>query len=171
MKIRTTTVLIALAPLVLASSLLQASDTRPEAMISHARSVMLGPDAPRDAIIGALVEVLDATLLILPNTEYAGEFKSRMTTVRQMLVEGALFSDKVHQYLGLAYKLVAGGKAWQIPEELKAPYREADMMEQAKKVSGKLIDSALAERKAGRNEQSVRFLLEFVLMVLTPVEA
>jgi len=44
-------------------------------------------------------------------------------------------------------------------------------MEQAKKVAQRLIDSAPAERKAGRNEQSVRYLLEFVLMIITPVQA
>jgi len=44
-------------------------------------------------------------------------------------------------------------------------------MGQAKRVCQKLIDSAIVEWKAGRNEQSVRYLLEFVLMVITPVEA
>jgi hypothetical protein len=118
-----------------------------------------------------LIEVLDASLLILPEKDYSKEFGSRIETVKKMFGDGSLFSDKSRQYLGLAYKLTSGGKAWQIPEELKSPYREKDMMEQGKKVCLRLIDSALAERKAGRNEEAVRRLLEFVIMVVTPIEA
>ena len=171
MKKRQALALAALACLVLAPPLLRGSSTDPETMINHARSVILGPEASRDAMLDALVETLDATLLVLPETNYAGEFRSRIGTVKMMLKDGALFSDKVHQYLGLAYKLVTGGKTWRLPQELKGPYREADMMEQARKVGGRLIDSALAERRAGRNEQCIRHLLEVVLMVITPVEA
>jgi hypothetical protein len=88
-----------------------------------------------------------------------------------MFSERSLFNDKSRQYLGLAYRLVTGGKIWQIPEELTSAYREKDIMEQAKKICQKLIESALAERKAGHDELAVRYLLEFVLMVITPVQA
>jgi len=170
-RIHLTLVLIAIVVLALAPPLLSGSSTDPETMINHARSVILGKDASRDAMLDALVEILDATLLVLPETGYAAEFRSRIEAVRKLLGDGALFSDKVRQYLALAYKLVTGGKAWQLPQELRGPYREADIMEQARKVGGRLIDSALAERRAGRSEQSVRHLLEIVLMVITPVEA
>lgn len=171
MKTCQTPVLVALMCLVLAPPLLRGSSAAPETLINHARSVILGREASRDAMLNALVDILDATLLVLPETNYAGEFRSRIDTVKKLLKDGALFSDKVHQYLGLAYRLVTGGKTWRLPQELKGPYREADMMEQARKVGGTLIDSALAERRAGRNEQCVRYLLEVVLMVITPVEA
>jgi hypothetical protein len=171
MKNRTTVALIAMGLFFSAALFLPSTESGPEAMISHARTVILTPDASRDAIIKALVEVLDASLLILPKTEYAEEYKSRIESVKRIYGESQLFSDKAHQYLGLAYKLVTGGKAWQVPDELKAPYREKDIMEQAKKVCLRLIDSALAARRAGRDEQSVRYLLEFVLMVITPIEA
>jgi hypothetical protein len=82
-----------------------------------------------------------------------------------------LFSDKAKQYLELAYNLLTGGKSWQIPEELASPYLGKDSLEQAKKVCQKLIDSAIAERQAGRDESSVRYLLEFVLLVITPIQA
>src|SRR4030042_7173349 len=96
---------------------------------------------------------------------------SRIEVPKKMFEERSPFNNKSRQYLGLAYRLVTGGKVWQVPEELTSVYREKDIMAQAKKLCQKLIDSALAERKAGRNEQSVRYLLEFVLMVITPVQA
>jgi hypothetical protein len=171
MKKRTLSALAVLGLLLPAVIAAQSRETGPEAMILRARTVVLTPDFPDDAIKKALIEVLDASLLILPESDYSKEFGSRIGTVKKMSEEGGLLSDKARQYLGLAYKLASGGKAWQMPEELKSPYREKDIMEQAKKVCLKLLDSALAERKAGRNEEAVRRLLEFVIMVVTPIEA
>ena len=79
-------------------------------MIVHARTVVLTPDGSRDAIHKALVEVLDASLMILPKTDYADEFRSRIERRQGHDRGGELFSDKAYQYLGLAYKLVAGGQ-------------------------------------------------------------
>ena len=86
-------------------------------------------------------------------------------------MQGELFSEKAHQYLGLAYKPVSGGKAWKIPEELKAPGEGTKGIERATKICAKLLDSALAEHKAGRNEESVRDLLGLVILVVTPIDA
>jgi hypothetical protein len=139
-------------------------------MISQARSVVLDPNFSRDAIEKALVGVLDASLLILPKADYAREFRSLIEAVRGKMGGGELFSDKAYQDLGSAYKLVSGGRAWQVPEELKAANPQKGI-ELAKKICLKLLDSALAERKAGRDEQSVRCLIDFVLLVVTPIEA
>jgi hypothetical protein len=149
----------------------QSPETGPEAMILRARAVIMVPDASRDAITKALIDALDASLLILPETDDSKEFRSRVETVRKIFDEGRLFSDKARQYLELAYKLVSGGRAWQLPEELKTAYREKDMMERAKNACLKLVDSALAERKAGHNEAAVQRLVEFVILVITPIEA
>jgi len=140
-------------------------------MVNRAFSVIMTPTSSSDAIMKALTEILDASLLILPKTDYSEEYKSRIEVAKKTFEERSMLNDKSHQYLGLAYRLVTGGKVWQMPEELTSAYREKDIMAQAKKVCQKLIDSALAERKAGRNEQAVRYLLEFVLLVITPIQA
>lgn len=171
MKTRTTISLIALGVFVSAAPPLRCSETKVEEMVTHAAQVIMTPTSSSGDIAKALMEILDASLLILPKTDYSEEFRSRIEVAKKTLDERGLFSDKAHQYLGLAYKLVSGGKAWQIPDELTSAYREKDIMAQAKKLCQKLIDSALAEMKAGRDEQAVRHLLEFVLMVITPVEA
>jgi len=170
MKNRAMIALFAIA--LLAAPYLESSDEKPEDMINRARAIIMTPPMPSaEVVTKSLVEILDASVLILPQTGYSEEYRSRIEGAKKTIVETSLFSDKAHQYLGLAYKLVTGGKAWKIPDELTSAYREADIMAQALKICQKLIDSALAERKAGRDEQAVRYLLEFVLMVITPIEA
>lgn len=171
MKIRTTITLIALALLVSVAPVLRCSETKAEEMVNRAYAVFMTPEASAETIMKALSEILDASLLILPKTDYAEEYKSRIEVAKKMFADRSLFNDKSHQYLGLAYRLVSGGKVWQVPEELTSVYRDKDIMAQARKICQKLIDSALAELKAGRDEQAVRYLLEFVLMVITPIEA
>ena len=163
--------LVGIAALLAAAPPMRASDQEFEAKINRVRAVVLTPHFSRDEITKALVEALDASLLVLPATDYAAEFKSRVGTVRKMLEDGALFEDKIRQYLGLAYKMVAGGKPWEVSEELKSAYRETEIMERAKKICLALLDSSLAEHKAGRDEAAVRDLLSFVIFVVTPVEA
>jgi hypothetical protein len=171
MNNRLTVALVGLGILLAAIPVLAVPEDAPEAKIGRARVVVLTPDASREAITSALVDVLDATLLILPKTDYAEEFRSRVETVKTRFEDGAVFEDKVRQYLGFAYKMVSGGKSWEVPEELKSAYREVDIMERAKRICAGLLDSALAEHKAGRRESAVRDLISFVIFVITPVEA
>lgn len=142
-----------------------------ETTVGRVRSVFFKPHFSREEVTQALGEALDASLMILPASDNAAEVRSRIETVRKMFTDGALFEDKIRQYLGLAYKMVAGGKAWEIPAELQSAYRETDIMAQAKKICGALLDSSLAEHKSGRDEAAVRDLLSFVIYVVTPVQA
>lgn len=171
MKTRPMIALAVLGSFLCAAPGLSGQQKTAEAMIEHARGVILAPHFSSEEVTAALAEVLDASLLILPDKDYAAEFKSRIGTVRKMLGEGILFSDKERQYLGFAYKLVNGGVAWKIPAELTAEARMEKGIELARKLCAGLLDSALAERKAGRGEESVRDLLGFVLLVVTPMEA
>jgi hypothetical protein len=171
MKHRAFFILIGMAFILAAVPAAQGEESEFEAMIGRVRAVVLKPEFSRDDITRALVEALDASLLVLPASEYAAEFRSRVETVRKMFAGGALFENKARQYLGLAYKMVAGGNSWEVPKELASAYREAAIMERAKKICVGLLDSSLAEHKAGRNEPAVRDLISFVIFVITPVEA
>jgi len=142
-----------------------------ETTVGRVRSVFGKPHYSREDVTRALGQALDASLMVLPASDRAAEVRSRIETVRKMFAEGALFEDKIRQYLGLAYKSISGGQAWEIPAELKSAYREADIMARAKKICEALLDSSLAEHKAGRDEAAVRDILSFVIFVVTPVEA
>jgi len=169
MKNRSIIAFAALGLLLSATSLLLCSETDAESMVTHATSVILDRSSSGSAVKAALLEILDVSLLILPETDYAGEYRSRIEIAKKEFGDNSFFSDKGHQYLSLAYRLVTAGKKWQFPEEISGAYKEKDIMEQAKNVGQKLIDSALGELKAGRSEQSIQHLLEFVLMVVTPI--
>jgi hypothetical protein len=171
MRFRLTVFLVGIAFLGTAVPALESSATDAEALIGRARAVLLTPHPPREAITKALADALEAALLILPKTDYEAEFRGRVEGVKKTFNEGALFSEKAYQDLAQAYKLTTGGKAWQIPAELKSPAPGKKGIEKATEVCAKLLDSALAEKKAGRDETAVSYLLDFVLLVVTPVEA
>lgn len=173
MRYRSTIALIAAVTLVtiFAAPSLRGSQATPEALIENARILLKAPELPREAVTRALADALSATLLILPKTDYADEFKSRIGTVRRIFEDGDLFEDKARQYLGLAYKLVAGGKTWEVPAELKAADGTNKGIEKALEICGKLLDAAQAARKAGRNVEACRALLDFVILIVTPIEA
>lgn len=171
MKNRPMIALIALGLLVAAPRGLGETETKAEALISHARSVLMTPNISRDDVTAALAEALEASLLIMPKTDYADEFKSRVEVAKKMFEEKELFAGKLRQYLGLSYKLVNAGKAWQLPDELNQAYQLRPDIAQVTKTCEKLLDSALTEHKAGRDVESVRCLLEFVILVITPFEA
>lgn len=163
--------LIGIAALLAAAPAPLAAGDDFETTVGRVRAIVLTPHFSRDEITKALGEALDASLLVLPASDRAAEVRSRVETVRKMFADGALLEDKIRQYLGLAYKLVSNGASWEVPAELKAAYREDEIMDRAKKICAALLDSSLAEHKAGRDEAAVRALLSFVIFVVTPVEA
>ena len=171
MKNHSTIALIGIALLLAAVPALRGEEAGPEALIARARAVVLTPDPGRDAITKALVDVLSASLQILPQKDQTRECRSRIEEARKTLVQGELFSEKAYGDLGLAYKSVSGGTAWKIPDELTAPGAGSKGIEQATKLCAKLLDAALAAHKAGRSEESVRDLLGMVILVVTPIEA
>jgi hypothetical protein len=166
-----TIALIGFAFLLAAVPVLRGEETGPEALIARARAVVLSPHFSRDEITKALVDALDASLLILPRKDQTKECRSRVEEARKALVQGELLSGKAYESLGLAYQAVSGGKAWKVPEEVTAAAQGPKGIEQATKICGQLLDSALAAHKAGRNEESVRDLLGMVILVVTPMEA
>ena len=172
MKTHRSIILLSLGLLcILTAPALRASETGPEATITKARAYILDPNFSPRGIEQVLVEVLDVSLAILPQKDYASEYKSRIEWVKASFADKHLFSDKTRQYLGLAYKLVANGTAWQLPEELKSVSSSQDGMNAAIRVCARFLESAAAEMKAGNNEKAVRHILDFVIMVVTPVEA
>lgn len=171
MRTRLTIALFVLGFILVSIPALRAEETGPEALITRGAAAFMGPDISTEAINKALGDILDAAVLILPQSADSEEFMSRVEIAKKTMAERSPLNDKVRQYIGFAYKLASGGKAWTMPEEMTSVYRAKDIMAQARKICQGHIDSALAELKAGRNGQAVLHLLSFVLMVITPVEA
>lgn len=139
----------------------------PEGMITRAASVIMDHSGDSKA---ALVEILDASLLILPKTDYAGEFRSRIESAKKESRETSLFSDKSYKDLALAYRLVAAGEEFRFPDAVLKADGERTGIEKAVVYCRASIDSALSELRAGRRECAARHLVGFVLMVITPIQ-
>jgi hypothetical protein len=169
-KKSSTSVLVGLAVLSAFVPALRAQEMGPEALIGRARAVVLSPHFSRDEITKALVDVLDASLQILPKTDQNKECMSRIEAARKTVGAGHLFADESYESLGLAYKAVSSGQAWKVPEELAAGGQGAHGIEQATKICAKLLDAAAAAYRTGRNEEAVRDLLGMVILVVTPIE-
>jgi len=170
MKDRRLIVLVGLAFVTAAAPALRGAAADPVALINHAREVVRAVNPPEHGLTKALADVLEASLVIMPQTDYSKEYRSRIEGAKKMFDDGHLPSDKAYQDLGLAYKLVSGGRTWRLPEEFKAAGTEKKGIEQATQICLKLLDAALAEHKAGQDTEAVRDLVGFVLLVVTPIE-
>jgi len=170
MKNRLAIVFFGIVSVLSAVPALSSAETDAETLIARARAVLNTPDPGGKAITGALVDTLDASLQILPKADYEMDYRARIEGVKKTFAQGGMLSPEAYQNLVLAYKMTTDGKSWQIPAELKAPGEETKGIQKAVEICGKLLDSALAEKKAGRNEQAVSYLLDFVILVVTPVE-
>lgn len=146
---------------------LGSSGEDPEGMITRAVSVIMNRSGDSKA---ALVEILDASLLILPKTDYAGDFRSSIESAKKESRETSLFSDRSYKDLALAYRLVAAGEEFKFPDVVLKAGGEKAGIEKAVVYCQAAIDSALSELRVGRRECAVRHLLEFVLMVITPIQ-
>ncbi len=172
MKTLRSTFLLGLGILCLAAvPFLLASETSPEATIAKVRAYILDPGFEPSGIDMALAEVLDVSLAILPQKEYAADFRSKIERVKASFAGKHLFSDKNRQYLGLSYKLVANGAAWQLPDELRSPASSQEGIKAAIRVGARFLEDALKAMKAGDNEKAVRCILDFVILVVTPIQA
>lgn len=169
MKNRSIIALVTVGLFVAAAPVLRCSDTNAGSMITHAVSVIMDRSCSHEAMKAAWFEILDASLLILPRTDYADEYDSRIETAKKQFGSGALFSDEGNEALAQAYRLVAAGEEWKFPEELLKGRGEKDHMEKIRAACQEMIDTALSDLEAGRREQAVRNLLGFILMVITPV--
>jgi hypothetical protein len=144
----------------------------PEAMITRAVAVILNHSSLQEDSVASLVNVLKASLLILPATPYAGEYRAKIESATKDLGETSLFNDQAYKDLSAAYRLVAAGDDWKFPEVLIKARSETSVaaIERATIYCQADIDSALTELKAGRRECASRHLVHFVLMVITPME-
>jgi hypothetical protein len=163
-------VLAALGPAVSAGPL-PSGQKDPEALIRAAVQVTGAPHFSREEITAALAGSLEAALLILPPTGAAADAAPLLQGVHKALREGVLFEDRIRQDLASAFKMLSGGKDWGIPKELTDESEAKKGIEAARKIGLELLESALAEWRAGRAVPAAQRLVSFVLLVVTPIKA
>jgi hypothetical protein len=160
----------ALVLLVLMSATAAAQDSR--ARIKAASSVFLSPPDPgvtQAAMVSAMVELLDVTVSLTRESQYAQDIKSRIDVAKDLFLKTSLFNDKARQYLSFAHRMTSGGRKYEKPKDLDEFVTPQEMQEKSRKYCATLVSGALAALERGQNSEAATLLLEFVLAIITPV--
>lgn len=131
-------------------------------IIQTASSVLFDSSASAEQIRGALDRLLDAALLILPQSAQAADARKNLEAARTEMKDSSPLSDKVHGYLDQAYRALNAGKSFQFPE--------VHSIEEARAHIKDLLAASVAGLKKGPEGPTSRLLLESVIMVVTPME-
>jgi hypothetical protein len=130
-------------------------------MIQAASKALLKDSPSEDEVRGALVRLLDAAILTLPQAERTAEARSNVEAARSELKDRSMLSEEGRQHLASAYRRLNAGKSFQLPE--------IHTIEEAKAHIKDLLAASIAGLKEGQEEVTSGMLLESVLMVVTPI--
>ena len=130
-------------------------------IIQTASSVLFDRSASTEQIQGALVHLLDAALLALPQSAQATDARKNLEAARTEMKDSSPLSDKAYRYLDQAYRALNAGKSFQFPE--------VHSIEEAKAHIKDLLAASVAGLKKGPEAPTSRLLLESVIMVVTPM--
>ena len=138
--------------------------------INEACDVFFNPSASptQENIKSSLSQLLDIAASIT-TSEYKDDIKYRIDVAKELFKDDSLFNEKARQYLSFAYRMMTNGQKFQKPEELDEFVTPDEAQEKAMKYARNLVDKALAELEAGNPGETAKFLVELVLMVVTPV--
>jgi hypothetical protein len=104
------------------------------------------------------------------DSPYAGDIRFRVETAKDLIRRDSLFNDKARQYLRLAYRMIANGKRFEPPKHLDEFVTAAEAREGVIVHVRGLTEEALRSLGAGNKERSAAFLLEIVLLTITPIQ-
>ena len=161
------------ALLLVAVSSTTASEAQdPKARIKVATGVLLG--APNAAttqamVVGALLELLDVTVMLTRKSPYAADIQSRIDVAKDLFQKTSLFNEKARQCLSFAHRMMTGGKKYERPKELDEFVTMEGAQQKSRKYCAALVDDALAALERGDEGGAAIRLLQLVLAVVTPV--
>lgn len=152
----------------LSGARLRSEDTKTK--INETCDVFINPNASptQENIISSLSQLLDIAASIT-TSEYKDDIKYRIDVAKELFKDDSLFNEKARQYLSFAYRMMTNGQKYQSPEELDEFVTPEEAQEKAMKYTKNLVDKALAELDAGNPGETAKFLVELVLMVVTPI--
>ncbi len=143
-----------------------------KARIEGAAGVFLGPADPsitKAKILNALLELLDITASLTPESQYKADIKYRIDVAKDLFQKESMFDEKARQYLSFAYRMMTNGKKYERPKELDEFVTPAEAQEKSQKYAKKLMEEALANLEEGNEGETAKLLLELVLMIVTPI--
>jgi hypothetical protein len=168
--VRTSSV-AALVLLVLMSATAAASQD-PQVKIKTASGLLLSPPNPavtQAAIVSAMLDLLDVTVFLTRESQYAQDIKYRIDVAKDLMLKTSMFNEKARQYLSFAHRMTSGGKKYEKPKDLDEFVTPEEMQEKSRKYCATLVNGALAALERGQKGEAARLLLELVLAIVTPV--
>jgi hypothetical protein len=130
-------------------------------MIQTASSVLFDSSASAEQIRDALVRLLDAALLTLPQSAQAADARKNLEAARTEMKNSSPLSDKVYGHLDQAYRALNAGKSFQFPDVHSIGEAKAHIKD--------LLAASVAGLKKGPEGPTSGLLLESVIMVVTPM--
>ena len=139
-------------------------------IISATNTLAGRQDSPptMETIVGAVLELLDLSAAVTPDNQYKVEIQSRIVVAKDRIKDLSLFDDKARQYLSFAYRMMTDGRKYEMPKELDEFVTPAELQEKTLRYVERLVTQSLQALEAGNRQDTARFLLEIVLMTITP---
>ena len=141
----------------------------PKARIIEASNTLFKPPASQEVLIDSLIQLLDVAVVLTSKSQHKEEITRHIDIAKDLMKKDSLFNDKARQYISFAYRMVTNGQKYEKPKELDEFVTPAEAQQKAMKYAKGLIQKSLSDLEAGQEEMAAKFLLELVLMVITPV--
>lgn len=122
-----------------------------------------------ETMTDSLTQLLDVVVTLTSASQYRDEIGHHVEVAKDLIKKQSLFNEKARQYLSFAYRMVTNGKKYQSPKELDEFVTPAEAQQKAMRYAKELIEKSLFELESGHAENAAKYLLELVIMVVTPV--
>jgi geranylgeranyl pyrophosphate synthase len=140
-----------------------------KARIIAASDALFKSDGTMETMVDSLAQLLDVVVVLTSTSQYKDEITRHVEVAKDLITNQSLFNEKARQYLSLAYRMITNGQKYQKPEELDEFVTPSEAQKKAMKYAKNLIEKSLSELEAGHDGNTAKYLLEFVLMIVTPV--
>lgn len=141
----------------------------PKSRIMEASEALFNTSGTMETMIDSLTQLLDVVVTLTSASQYRDEIAQHVEVAKKLIKNQSLFNEKARQYLSLAYRMVTNGKKYQSPKELDEFVTPAEAQQKAMRYAKELIEKSLFELESGHAENAAKYLLELVIMVVTPV--
>ena len=166
-KIWILTVLLTI--LLISTSLASISRKEPKNRIIEATDALFSSTGTKDTLINSIGEYLDVVVELTSSSQYTEEITHHVEVAKDLIINTSLFNDKARQYLSLAYRMITNGQKYQRPDELDEFVTPAEAQQKAVSYAKNLIEKSLVELESDATENAAKYLLEMVILVVTPV--
>ncbi len=121
-----------------------------------------------EAIVAAVLDLLDASAAVTPDNQYRSEIQDRIAVAQDRIGNFSLFDDKARQYLSFAYRMMTGGRKYEMPKELDEFVTPAELQDKTLRYVERLVTLSLEALEGGNRQEAARILLEIALLTITP---